>query len=391
MTTVIRNGKIIVDDEILVGKSLYFEDGKITALTDEQLPANEIIDAKGNYVSAGFIDMHTHGAGGYDFLDETVEAYLTAAEMMARHGATAIAPTLTSVDAEGIKRSVAVYKEAKKQNDKGAEFLGLHAEGPYFAESQKGAQESRFIHHFVPEEYREILDAADGAILRWSAAPELEGMEDFAKYARERGVMLSMGHTDADYEDAMRAYELGFTHLTHFYSAMSTVHRRNAFRYAGVVEAGYLTDGMTVEIIADGIHLPTPLLKLIYKVKGADSIALITDSIRAAGMPEGPSVIGRIDNGMEVIVEDGVAKLLDRTAFAGSVATYDRLVRNMINMAEVPLTDAIKMASKTPARILGLATKGELKSGYDADIVIFDGDINVKRTVIGGRTVFSAD
>jgi N-acetylglucosamine-6-phosphate deacetylase len=172
---------------------------------------------------------------------------------------------------------------------------------------------------------------------------------------------------------------------------MSTVHRRNAFRYAGVVEAGYLTDGMTVEIIADGIHLPTPLLKLIYKVKGADSIALITDSIRAAGMPEGPSVIGRIDNGMEVIVEDGVAKLLDRTAFAGSVATYDRLVRNMINMADVPLTDAIKMASKTPARILGLATKGELKVGYDADIVIFDGDINVKKTVIGGRTVFSAD
>lgn len=391
MTTVIRNGKIIADDEILVGKNLYFEDGKITALTDEELPADEIIDAKGNYVSAGFIDMHTHGAGGYDFLDETVEAYLTAAEMMARHGATAIAPTLTSVDAEGIKRSVAVYKEAKKQNDKGAEFLGLHAEGPYFAKSQKGAQESRFIHPFVPEEYREILDAADGAILRWSAAPELEGMEDFAKYARERGVLLSMGHTDADYEDAMRAYEFGFTHLTHFYSAMSTVHRRNAFRYAGVVEAGYLTDGMTVEIIADGIHLPTPLLKLIYKVKGADSIALITDSIRAAGMPEGPSVIGRIDNGMEVIVEDGVAKLLDRTAFAGSVATYDRLVRNMINMAEVPLTDAIKMASKTPARILGFTTKGELKVGYDADIVIFDGDINVKKTVIGGRTVFSAD
>jgi len=391
MTTVIKNGKIIADDEILVGKSLYFEDGRITALTEEQLPSDEVIDAKGNYVSAGFIDIHTHGAGGYDFLDETVEAYLTAAEMMARHGTTAVAPTLTSVDAEGMKRSVAVYKEAVKQNRKGAAFIGLHAEGPYFAESQKGAQESRFIHPFVSEEYKEILDVADGAIVRWSAAPELDGVEEFAKYVGERGVCLSIGHTDADFDEAMYAYDLGFKHLTHFYSGMSMVHRKNAYRISGVVEAGYLNDGFTVEIIADGKHLPASLLKLIYKVKGADSIALVTDSIRAAGMPEGPSVIGRIDNGMEIIVEDGVAKLLDRTAFAGSVATFDRLVRNMITMAEVPLTDAIKMASRTPARILGLATKGELEVGYDADIVIFDGDVNVKRTVIGGRTVFSAD
>ena len=387
MKTVIKNGKIIADDKILVGYSLCFEDGKITEITSSAVAADEIIDADGAYVSAGFIDMHTHGAGGYDFLDETVEAYLTAAEMMARHGTTAVAPTLTSVDAEGIKRSVAVYKEARSKNIKGATFLGLHAEGPYFAESQKGAQESRFIHPFIPEEYREILKVADGAIIRWSAAPELDGMEGFAKYAGERGVLLSIGHSDADYDTAMRAHELGFTHLTHFYSSMSTVHRKNAFRYAGIVEAGYLTDGMTVEIIADGIHLPAPLLKLIYKVKGADSIALITDSIRAAGMPEGKSVIGKWDNGMEVIVEDGVAKLLDRTAFAGSVATFDRLVRNMINMADVPLTDAVKMASKTPARILGLKTKGELKAGYDADIVIFDDSINVKRTIIGGRTV----
>lgn len=390
MKTVIKNGRIIADDEILVGYNLYYENGRITAVTKDTLPADEAIDADGGYVSAGFIDMHTHGAGGFDFLDETVEAYVTSAEVMARHGTTAVVPTLTSVDADGMKRSVAVYKEAVKQNVNGAAFVGLHAEGPYFAESQKGAQESRFIHPFAPEEYKEILDIADGAIVRWSAAPELDGMEDFAKYVSERGVLLSIGHSDADYDAAMKAYEHGFTHLTHFYSAMSTVHRKNAFRYAGIVEAGYLTDGMTVEIIADGIHLPAPLLKLIYKVKGADSIALVTDSMRAAGMPDGPSVLGKIDNGMEVIVEDGVAKLLDRTAFAGSVATFDRLVRNMINMAEVSITDAIKMATKTPARILGLKTKGQLKEGFDADVVIFDDSINVKRTVIGGKTVYTA-
>lgn len=390
MKTVIKNGRIIADDEILVGYNLYYENGKISAITREELPADEVIDAEGNYVCAGFIDMHTHGAGGFDFLDETVEAYLTAAEMMARHGTTAVMPTLTSVDAEGMKRSVAVYKEAIAKNDKGAAFIGIHAEGPYFAESQKGAQESRFIHPFLPEEYKEILDIADGAITRWSAAPELSGMEDFAKYAKEHGVLLSIGHSDADFDTAMRAYEHGFTHLTHFYSAMSTVHRKNAYRISGIVEAGYLNDGFTVEIIADGKHLPASLLKLIYKVKGADNIALVTDSIRAAGMPDGPSVLGKIDNGMEVIVEDGVAKLLDRTAFAGSVATFDRLVRTMINMAEVSLTDAVKMSTKTPARILGLTSKGQLKAGFDADIVVFDENVNVKRTVIDGKTVYTA-
>lgn len=390
MKTVIKNGRIIADDEILVGYNLYYENDKISAITKDELPADEVIDAEGNYVSAGFIDMHTHGAGGFDFLDETVEAYLTAAETMARHGTTAVMPTLTSVDAEGMKRSVAVYKEAIAKNDKGAAFVGIHAEGPYFAESQKGAQESRFIHPFLPEEYKEILDIADGAITRWSAAPELSGMEDFAKYAKEHGVLLSIGHSDADFDTAMRAYEHGFTHLTHFYSAMSTVHRKNAYRISGIVEAGYLNDGFTVEIIADGKHLPASLLKLIYKVKGADNIALVTDSIRAAGMPDGPSVLGKIDNGMEVIVEDGVAKLLDRTAFAGSVATFDRLVRTMINMAEVTVADAVKMATKTPARILGLTTKGQLAEGFDADIVIFDENVNVNRTVIGGKTVYTA-
>ena len=300
-----------------------------------------------------------------------------------------VAPTLTSVDAEGMKRSVAIYKEAIAKNVKGATFIGLHAEGPYFAESQKGAQESRFIHPFREEEYKEILEIADGAIVRWSAAPELPGMEEFAKYVGERGICLSIGHTDADFDEAMHAYDLGFNHLTHFYSAMSMVHRKNAYRISGVVEAGYLNDGFTVEIIADGKHLPASLLKLIYKVKGADSIALVTDSIRAAGMPEGPSVIGKIDNGMEVIVEDGVAKLLDRTAFAGSVATFDRLIRTMLTMAEVSITEAIKMATKTPAKILGLKSKGQLVEGFDADVVIFDDDINIKRTIIGGKTVYA--
>ena len=203
---------------------------------------------------------------------------------------------------------------------------------------------------------------------------------------------VSVAHTDGLYEDVENARENGYHLLTHFYSGMSTVRRINAYRFAGVIEAGYCMDDMYVEIIADGCHLPAELLKMIYQIKGPARIALITDSIRAAGMPEGRMyVLGNKDEGVEAIVEDGVAKLKDRSAFAGSVATTDRLVRTMLRVAEVKLVDALRMATVTPATILGIADrKGILAPEKDADIVIFDDDIRVSRTIIGGRTVFQA-
>lgn len=271
----------------------------------------------------------------------------------------------------------------------GAQFLGMHLEGPYFAMSQRGAQDPRYIRNPDPEEYKDILSRSSD-IKRWSAAPELKGAIEFGNYLRSKGILVAMAHTDAIYEEALEAFEAGFTLGTHFYSCMSGVSRRNCFRYAGVIETAYLLDEMDVEIIADGIHLPAPLLKLIYKIKGPDRIALITDSMRAAGMPPGDSILGSKHNGLKVLVEDGVAKLPDRTSFAGSVATCDRLVRNMVNMAEVPLLEAVKMASLTPANILGLgASKGSLICGKDADIVIFDSNINVNTTIVQGRIVYN--
>jgi N-acetylglucosamine-6-phosphate deacetylase len=170
---------------------------------------------------------------------------------------------------------------------------------------------------------------------------------------------------------------------------MSGVTRRNAFRYAGVIESAYILDEMDVEIIADGVHLPAPLLKLVYKIKGADRTALITDAMRAAGMPEGESVLGNLKTGLKVIVEDGVAKLPDRTSFAGSVATADRLVRTMINLANVPLLQAVTMITKTPARIMKIENKkGSLEKDKDADILIFDEDINIKMTMVNGNIVY---
>ena len=253
--------------------------------------------------------------------------------------------------------------------------------------NQRGAQDPRYIRDPDPEEYMDVI-ASSNSIKRWSAAPELKGAIPFARYLISKGILPALAHTDAIYEEVLEGFENGYTLATHLYSGMSGVSRRNAFRYAGAIESAFLIDEMDVEIIADGIHLPAPLLKLIYKIKGPDRIALITDAIRGASMPEGESIIGNLNTGLKVIIEDGVAKLPDRTCFAGSVATTDRLVRNMINMADVPLLEAVRMMSSTPARIMNVADKkGSLVKGKDADIVIFDKDINVQTTIIKGRVV----
>ena len=228
-------------------------------------------------------------------------------------------------------------------------------------------------------------------IVRWSVAPELPGAMALGRELDRRGIVASVAHTDGLYSAVEHARANGYPLLTHFYSGMSTVRRINAYRFAGVIEAGYCMDDMYVEIIADGCHLPAELLKMIYKIKGPARIALVTDSMRAAGMPEGPLyALGNKDEGTKCIVEDGVAKLQDRTAFAGSVATTDRLVRTMRNVADVPLVDAVRMMTVTPATILGISDrKGILAPEKDADIVIFDDKIHVSRTIIGGRTVYS--
>ena len=393
MITKIENGKIIFSGRILEGYALYFEDEKILGIFNPDAPAapktDKVIDAEGKFVSAGFVDIHTHGAGGSDFLDCEVEGYLNAAKTHAKHGTTSLCPTTTSGEYQELLDTFSVYREAKKVNDCGADFLGLHLEGPYFAMSQKGAQDAKYVRDFNKEEYLNILKVGDGDIIRWSAAPELPGAEEFAVNLNKQGVLPSIGHSDADHDAVESAYNAGFTHVTHLYSCTSGVHRKGCYRYAGIIEMAYLLDGMTVEIIADGIHLPAQLLKLIYKIKGADKIALVTDSMRGAGMPEGLSILGSKKNGMEVVIEDGVAKMPDRTCFAGSVATADRLVRNMINLADVPITDAVKMMTETPARIIGAGHKGTLDAGKDADIVIFDGNINISQTIVKGRTVFS--
>jgi N-acetylglucosamine-6-phosphate deacetylase len=387
----ITNGTIITPYRYITNGTVLIDNGKIIAVQqgDMDFPNSEVVDAEGNYISPGFIDLHIHGGGGYDFMDGTEEAFLKIAETHARYGTTAMVPTTLTSEKGDLLKTLDIYKTANRNNLNGAQFLGMHLEGPYFALSQRGAQDPRYIRNPDPAEYEEILAYSD-SIARWSAAPELPGAIQFGQRLRQKGILAAVAHTDAIYEEVLEAYENGYTLATHLYSAMSGVSRRNAFRFAGTIESAFLLD-MDVEIIADGVHLPAPLLKLIFKIKGADKTALITDAMRAAGMPEGESVLGPLHTGLKVIVEDGVAKLPDRSAFAGSVATADRLVRTMVQMADVSLLDAIRMISVTPARIMNIENKkGSIAVGKDADIVIFDQNINVKKTIVGGRIIYAA-
>jgi N-acetylglucosamine-6-phosphate deacetylase len=388
----ITNGNVITPFRVLENGSVLISDGKILEVTQGDIDAGEAIeiDARGQFIAPGFIDIHVHGGGGSDFMDNTVDAFLKIAETHAKYGTTAMVPTTLTCEVEELYQTLSCYEAANKLNIKGAQFLGMHLEGPYFAVNQRGAQDERYIRDPNPAEYKEILRRS-ASIVRWSAAPELKGALKFARVMRDRGILVALAHTDAVYEEVLEGFENGFSLATHLYSGMSGVTRKNAYRYAGAVESAFIIDNMDVEIIADGIHLPAPLLKLVYKIKGASRTALITDAMRAAGMPGGESVLGNDLTGLKVIVEDGVAKLPDRSAFAGSVATADQLVRTMVNMAGVPLPEALEMITATPARIMGVADrKGALVAGKDADLVIFDDNININTTIVGGEIVYNA-
>lgn len=387
----IVNARIITPERITEKGTLLIEDGLIKGV-GECAPGKwegEILDAEGAYVSPGFIDIHVHGGGGADFMDNNVDAFLHIAETHARFGTTGMLPTTLTSDQATLQETFCVYEKAVDVKRDGAQFYGLHLEGPYFAMNQRGAQDPRFIRNPDPAEYEPILKQYKHLIARWSAAPELPGALDFGRRVLEEGILVALAHTDAVYDDILKGLDCGYRLATHLYSGMSGMTRKNAYRYAGAIESCLLLDEIDVEIIADGVHLPEPFLKLICKIKNKDKIILITDAMRAAGTTDTVSTLGSKIQGLNVIVENGVAKLPDRTSFAGSVATADRLIRVMVYEAGVALVDAIRMMTLNPARIIGIDRyTGSIELGKNADLVIFDEDIHIKKTIVKGKLVY---
>lgn len=379
-------GNIITPDRIIPdGEIAFNESGIIYVGKYRETISGDVVDYGDNFIAPGFVDIHVHGGGGFDFTDGTLEAFLGAAKLHIAHGTTSLLPTTLSCSDEELFAFFDTFEKARNDENIGAIFAGIHIEGPYIALSQKGAQDERHIKVPQFEHYNKIIEKSQW-IKRWTIAPELDGALLLGKTLRDRGILPCIGHSDALYDEAVEAFENGYTLMTHFYSGMSSMIRKNGFRFPGLIESGYLIEGMDVEIIADGCHLPPVILNYVYKQKGADKVAIVTDAMRAAGQTDGLSVLGSLDNGLPVIIEDGVAKLVDRTAFGGSIATMDRLVRTMVS-AGVPIVDAVKMATKTPARMVGLTNKGVLATGFDADIVVFDKDINIKHSFINGQKV----
>lgn len=384
MTVRIKNGKLILPDGIHEGLYLYYANGRICAVTAQELPFQQEIDAAGNFVSPGFIDIHVHGGDGWEFIDATVDAVIAAANIHAKHGTTTIFPTLSAFDERTTVAALAAIAKSLDSASLLPNIGGVHLEGPYFSKNQCGAQDPQYIRDPDPEEYARITRQYGHLIKRWSYAPENPGSEDFQRFLASHGIIGAAGHTDAEYCHIKAAFDLGCKLITHLYSATSTITRKGGFRHLGVIESAYLLDEMDVEAIADGCHLPPLLLQLIYKLKGPEHMCLITDAIRYGGRTDCDAVESGTKS-VPYIIEDGVAKLADRSAFAGSIATTDALIRTCVEKAGIPLWAAVKMLTQIPARIMGLAQKGQLKDGFDADLVIFDDQIQIKSVIIGGQ------
>ena len=381
---IIKNVNIITRNKILNNYCIEINDGIITNIAKD-ISTDNYIDGLGRFLSPGFVDMHIHGGGGYDFLDENIETYQKITYAHMTHGTTSMVPTLVASSVEDLKKAIIRYKNVK---DYKCNLLGLHLEGPYLNRVQCGAINVDYLHNPDIEEINGLIELANGAITRVTLAPELANSDELIKLLKENNITVSIGHSNATFDVVKDAYKNGATLITHFYSGCSSITRKNGYRILGIIEAGYLIDDLDIEIIADGSHLPIDLLKYIYKFKNHEHISLITDAMRAAGTNLKETYLGKMGEGTPCVIEDGVAKLKDRSAFAGSIATCDLLVKNMLK-AGVGLNDAINMVTINPIKALGSKyKKGEIKVGNDADIVLFDENIDISLVIINGEITY---
>ncbi len=386
MMTLFKNAEVILENRT-EKLSVLVNGGKIVKIApDIDNDGAEIIDCNGFYLSAGFIDLHVHGGGGISCMCCDAEKIKAMAKAHALHGTTSILPTTLAAP---IEQLLEVTKYIKKAAETSADsnILGVHFEGPYLNPESRGAQSINNILSPLTDNPEPLLECWD-KVKMMGVAPEIGGAFELGEKLEKKGIVASIAHTKADYDTAIESFNHGFSDFTHLYNASSSCFKRGIFRVAGAVEAALVDDRCTTQVIADLRHLPLGVLKLIYKCKGAEKMYLITDGLEfsAADLKDGE--ICMQENGVEVVYEDNVMKLADRSCLAGSAATTDMLVRNMYKAVGVPIYEAVKMASATPAKVIGIdGQKGHIKEGFDADILIFDDNINIQKVMVMGRFV----
>jgi N-acetylglucosamine-6-phosphate deacetylase len=378
------NGWIILPDRVVAGQTLLIENGIIAGLVDEAAldPGVETLDVGGRIISPGLIDIHTHGALGHIFNEATAEAFTTITQENARRGITSLLATTMTAPIADLVACLDFTRRWLAEPQSGAQVLGAHVEGPYFCQAQSGAQDPANIRN--PDDGTpEALLEHHNVIKIMTYAPELPGALDLTRRLNRLGIVPAAGHSSAKETDVQAAMEAGLHHIIHIWSAQSTTVREGPWRKPGLLEASLVFDGLTVEMISDNKHLPPTLMKLAYKCIGPDRLCIISDATNGAGLPEGTRFwMGQL----EYEVHDGVGMMLDRSAFAGSTTLLNQMIPILIEAVGIPLVEVIRMASLTPARVIGVDRhKGSLEPGKDADIAIFNDDFTAWRTIIGGR------
>lgn len=385
---IIKNGNLVTPTAT-VRSDIRISDGRIVEIGN-CLSDNETFDAEGLYVCPGLVDIHTHGGFGGDFMDSNEEAIGRVLDFHSKYGTTSLLATTVTAPVDRIEKMIKTVRKYRDDGkDRSCRILGIHLEGPYLSLKNKGAQSEKYLKIPSRDSFDFILRNKD-IIKTVTLSPELEGACEMTRQLRKSGIVVCGGHDDGERRKILPVIEAGLSHCTHLWCAMSTVAIRDGIRDIGLFELGLLDDRLTVELIADGHHITPEMVKLVYKCKGADKICLVSDSLRAGGMPQDGRIytLGdeRDETAQRFVVSDGVAKLPDHSRFAGSIQPISQMVKNIVLGTDIPLFEAIRMASLNPARVIGLDGEvGSIEVGKRADICIMDKELNVVGTMVGGK------
>ena len=378
---IIKNGKVITPDEVLDGFDLRIEEGLIKEI-GRSLTGDQTVDADGAYIVPGFVDIHTHGGCGADFMDATKDAFDKALGFHLGEGTTTVVATSCTAPKDSIVRFLGFAKEYMRRS---RVVAGVHLEGPYLSVRNKGAQKEEYLAVPATVDYSYMLDYAD-VIKTVTISPELPGAAEMTTALLRTGITVSGGHDDGIYPEFMPTIEAGMSHLTHLYCAMSELRFKDGIRNVGLREYALTDDRLTVELIADNRHIPPHLARLVLRAKGADKVAVVSDSLRCAGCPKDGAVykLGADENAQLVKIGDGVAVTADGERFAGSITSVRQMVKNLID-AGIGVTDAVKTGTLTPAKIIGEdKTVGSIEIGKRANIAVLDADWNLTGVYLDG-------